>query len=176
VGPYRVGVNGAHNTVEENVGAYNTVCVKEVAEYYFCRCTGYGPWYCGFDLCALPYFLRSFPGPYRAGVPGRLVLVGYDRASRRRAVSRGLRIPGRRRGLESGVVLWPGVPVGEAVRRRAGARSECSGRSGGPESETDVVPPRPGLPVDDWIALLTCRLGIWAGPGVTRHSQHRLLG
>ena len=31
-GPYRMGVNGAHNTVEENVGACNTVCVREVAE------------------------------------------------------------------------------------------------------------------------------------------------
>ena len=42
-GPYRVGVNGAHNTVGENVGAYNTVCVRAVAEYCSCRCTGYGP-------------------------------------------------------------------------------------------------------------------------------------
>ena len=33
-GPYRMGVNGAHNTVEENVDAYNTVCVRAVAEYY----------------------------------------------------------------------------------------------------------------------------------------------
>ena len=40
-----MGVNGAHNTVEENVGAYNTVCVREVVEYYFCKCIGYGPWY-----------------------------------------------------------------------------------------------------------------------------------
>ena len=29
-----MGVNGAHNTVEGNVGAYNTVCVRAVAEYY----------------------------------------------------------------------------------------------------------------------------------------------
>ena len=28
--PYRMGVNGTHNTVGENVGAYNTICVKEV--------------------------------------------------------------------------------------------------------------------------------------------------
>ena len=35
-GPYRVGVNDAHNTIEENVGAYNTVCVRAVAEYYSC--------------------------------------------------------------------------------------------------------------------------------------------
>ena len=32
-GPYRMGVNGAHNTIEENVSAYNTVCVRAVAEY-----------------------------------------------------------------------------------------------------------------------------------------------
>ena len=25
--------NDAHNTIEENVGAYNTVCVRAVAEY-----------------------------------------------------------------------------------------------------------------------------------------------
>ena len=40
-------------------------------------------------MCALPYFLCLFPGPYRAGVPGRLVLVGSDCTSRRGAVSRG---------------------------------------------------------------------------------------
>jgi len=28
-----MGVNGTHNTVEGNVDAYNTVCVKAVAEY-----------------------------------------------------------------------------------------------------------------------------------------------
>ena len=27
-----MGVNGAHNTVEENVGAYNTICVRAVAD------------------------------------------------------------------------------------------------------------------------------------------------
>ena len=42
------------------------------------------------DLNALPYFLRLFLGPYRAGVPGQLVLVGSDYANRRGAVSRGL--------------------------------------------------------------------------------------
>ena len=34
-----MGVNDAYNTVEGNVGAYNTVRVRVVAEYY----TGYGP-------------------------------------------------------------------------------------------------------------------------------------
>ena len=37
--------NGAHNTVEVNVGVYNTVCVRTVVEYYFCRCAEYGPRY-----------------------------------------------------------------------------------------------------------------------------------
>ena len=41
------------------------------------------------DLSALPYFLRLFPGPYRAGVPGRLASVGPDCSSRRGAVGRG---------------------------------------------------------------------------------------
>ena len=42
------------------------------------------------DLSVLAYFLCPFPGPYRAGVPGRLVPVGSDCASWRGAVSRGL--------------------------------------------------------------------------------------
>ena len=32
-------------------------CVKEVAEYYFCRCTGYRPRYCG--LTCVPYLTFS---------------------------------------------------------------------------------------------------------------------
>ena len=39
---------------------------------------------------------------------------------------------------ESEVVLWPGLSVGEAVRRRAGGRSERSGWRDGPESEVRV--------------------------------------
>ena len=50
-GSYRMGVNGAYNTIEGNVGTYNTVCVRAVAEYCFCRCIGYGPWYRGL-ICA----------------------------------------------------------------------------------------------------------------------------
>ena len=61
----------------------------------------------------------------------------------------------------------------ETVRGRVGDQSEWSGRRGGPESEAGTVPPRPGLSLGDWIALLTCRLGIWAGPGV---AQRRVLG
>ena len=71
-----MGVDGAHNTVGKNVGAYNTARVLSCQggrRVLSCRSTGYGPW--------------------------------------------------------------------------------------------------PGLPVGDWIALLACRLGIWAGPGVVRRSQ-----
>jgi len=70
-----MGVNGAYNTVEGNVGAYNTVHVRVVAEY----CTGYGPWYRGLTLCALACFFHSSPGSFRAGVPGRMALVGSGR-------------------------------------------------------------------------------------------------
>ena len=76
-GPYRMGVNGAYNIVEGNVGAYNTVRVRVVAEY----CTGYGPWYRGLTPCALACFFRSSPGSFRAGVPGRIASVGPGRAS-----------------------------------------------------------------------------------------------
>ena len=68
-GPYRMGVNGAYNIVEGNVGAYNTVRVRVVAEY----CTGYGPWYCGLTLCALARFFvrRLVPSewPFPVGWP-----------------------------------------------------------------------------------------------------------
>ena len=66
-----MGVNDAHNTVGENVGAYNTVCVREVAEYYFCRCTGYGPGYCGLT-CApcLTFSVRSLVLTEQASLVG----------------------------------------------------------------------------------------------------------
>ena len=56
-----------------------------------------------FDLSALPCFLYSFPGPFWAGVPGRLVLVGSGCASQRRAVSRASVNPSRRHGVRVGV-------------------------------------------------------------------------
>ena len=77
-----------------------------------------------FDLCALPFFLRPFPGPYQAGVPGRLVPVDSDCVSQRRAVSRGLAHPRSETRVGVGSGVWPGLPVGEAVRRWAGDRSE----------------------------------------------------
>ena len=156
-----MGVDGAHNTVGKMLVPTTLLVfchVREVTGYYPAGVQGtvLG---IAVDLSALPYYLRLFPSPYRAGVPGQLVSVGSDCASRKGAVSRGsvhLRSE-KRVGVGSGV--GPGLPVGEAVRRRAGDRNECSCRSGGPESETDVVPPRPGLPVGDWITLLTRRLG-----------------
>ena len=66
-----MGVNGAHNTVGENISAYNTVCVREVAEYYFYRCIGYGPWYRGLT-CApgLAFSVRSLVLSERASSVG----------------------------------------------------------------------------------------------------------
>ena len=90
-------------------------------------------------------------------------------------MSRGLAHPRleTRVGVKSGV--WPGLPVGEAVRKRAGHRSEHSGQRSRPKSEAGALPPRPGLPVGDWITLPACHLGIWAGPGVAHCLQRCLL-
>ena len=73
------------------------------------------------DLSVLFYLLRPLPGPHRAGVPGRLVLVGSDCASRRRAVSKGSVYP------RSETWVGVGSVVGQAFRseRRAGVRSEA---------------------------------------------------
>ena len=66
-------------------------------------------------------------------------------------------------------------PVGDAGRSWKRCLTRPFGRRDGPESEASAVPPWPGLPVGDWIALLAYRLGIWAGPGAVRCSQRRLL-
>ena len=129
-GSYRMGVNGAHNTVEGNVGAYNTVCVRAVVEYCSCRCTGYGPWYRGLT-CALPFSFA--PGSFRAGVPGRMAPVGSGHASRRRAVSRVPANPGRRRGVGVGSSAWAWPSDRRGRSEVAGVRSERSGRRGGPK-------------------------------------------
>ena len=73
-----MGVNDAHNTVGENVGAYNTAwALLCQGGYKVLFLQVYRVWspVLRFDLCPPPYFLRQFPGPYRAGVPGRLVQV-----------------------------------------------------------------------------------------------------
>ena len=86
-------VNGAHNTVGENVGAYNTAWVLSCQgsrRVLFLQVYRVRSLILRFDLCALSYFLRPFPSPYQAGVPGRLVLVGSECASWRISASRGL--------------------------------------------------------------------------------------
>ena len=112
--PYRMGVNGAHNTVEKNIGAYNTMCQGGCRVLFLqaYRVRSLVSW---FDLCALPCFLRLFPGPFRAGVPGRLVPVDSDCASRRRSLSRVFAYPGRRRG----------VRVGSSALARPSGRRGC---------------------------------------------------
>ena len=53
-----MGIDGAHNTVGQNVGAHNTAWILTCLEgcrvpfwhvllVLSCRCSGYGPWYCG---------------------------------------------------------------------------------------------------------------------------------
>ena len=76
-----MGVDGAHNTVGK-ISAPTTLLgfwhARKVAGY--CP-TGVQGTVLGIaiDLSALPYLLRPFPGPRRAGVPGRLVPIGFDR-------------------------------------------------------------------------------------------------
>ena len=82
-----------------------------------------------FDLCALACFLRSSPGPFRAGVPDRMALVGSGRTSRRRAVSRVSVNPGRRRGVEAesstlGQVFRSERPSGGGWSPKRALRSE----------------------------------------------------
>ena len=69
----------------ENIGAYNTVCVREVAEYYSYKRTGYGPWYCGlicapclaFSVCSL--VLSEQASPVGWSQSALVVLVGEER-------------------------------------------------------------------------------------------------
>ena len=61
-----MGVNGAYNTVGENVGAYNTVWVLLCqGGYKVLFLQVYRVWspVLWFDLCALPYFLYPYPSP-----------------------------------------------------------------------------------------------------------------
>ena len=71
-----MGVNGAHNTIGENVGAYNTAWVlscQEGRRVLPDRCIGYGPWYCGLT-CApcLTFFVRLLVLTKRASPIGWL--------------------------------------------------------------------------------------------------------
>ena len=112
------------------------------------------------DLNALPYLLRPFPRSLPSGRPRS---VGPSR----------LRLLQSEKSCKQG---FGASPVEDAGRSRKWCLARPSSRRGRPESETGVVPPRPGLPLEDWIALLACRLGIWANLGVAYRSQHRLLG
>ena len=85
-------------------------------------------------------FLIGHP---RSVGPSQLWLRQSEKSSERGF----LRTSVRDMGSESVVVLWPGLPIGEAVRRWAGDRSERSGQRGGPKSEAGAIPPWPGLPV-----------------------------
>ena len=61
--PYHMEVNSAHNTVGENIGAYNTVWVlscQEGRRVLPGRCTGYGPWYCGLTCVPCLTFSVNF--------------------------------------------------------------------------------------------------------------------
>ena len=57
-GPYRMGVNSAYNTVEGNVGAYNTVCVRVFCRVLFLQVHRVWSLVSWFDLRALACFLR----------------------------------------------------------------------------------------------------------------------
>ena len=69
-----MGVNGAHNTVGENVGAYNTVWVLSCQEGHRVlpsTCAGYGPWYCGLTCVpCLTFFVRFLALTERASPVG----------------------------------------------------------------------------------------------------------
>ena len=69
----RVFLTDAYNTVEVNVGAYNTVCGRAVVKY--CS-TGYGPWCHGLTCEPRPAFFRTPSSSFRAGVLGRMAPVG----------------------------------------------------------------------------------------------------
>ena len=106
-----------YNTVEGDVGAYNTVCARVATEY--CSMQGMVPGTVVLTCEPCLAFLRTSSGSYRAGVPGRMAPVGSECAGRRRAVSRVPTSPGRRdMGSESEVGLGAGLPIGEAVWRR----------------------------------------------------------
>ena len=79
-----MGVNGIHNTVGK-MSAPTTLLGFCHARKVIGYCpAGVQGTVLGIvvDLSALPYFLRLFPSPYRADVPGWLVPVGSVCASR----------------------------------------------------------------------------------------------
>ena len=102
-------------------------CRYKCQRLQYCLCQGgcgalfqqaYRVWFWYRSLtCALPSLFA--PGPFRAGVPGRMAPVGLGCASRRRAVNRLPTGPrseswGRSRKQRFG----PGLPIRETARRR----------------------------------------------------------
>ena len=106
-----------YNTIEGDVVAYNTVCVRVAAEY--CSVQGMVPSIVVLTCEPCFAFLCMPSGSYRMGILGRMAPVGSECAGRRRAMSRVPTSPGRRDvGSESEVGLRAGLLIGEAVRRR----------------------------------------------------------
>ena len=92
--------SGPYNTVEGDVGAYNTICVRVAAEY--CSVQGMVPGTVVLTCESCFAFLRTSSSSHRAGVPGRMALVDSECAGRRRAVSRVPVNSGRRHGVGVG--------------------------------------------------------------------------
>ena len=109
--------SGPYNTVEGDVGAYNTVCVRVAAEY--CSVQGMVPGIV--VLTCEPYlaFLRTPSGSYRTCVPGRMAPVGSECA-------------GSEKGGEQGSYEPRSEERGVEVRSRA--RGRPSDRRGHPEA------------------------------------------
>ena len=105
-----MGVDGAHNTVGKM-----SVPTKLLGKVTWYCPTGVQGTVLGIavDLSALPYFLRPFPGPHRACVPDRLVLVGSDYANWRRAISRGSTYSRSEKRVRVRSGIWLGLPVRE---------------------------------------------------------------
>ena len=85
--------SGPYNTVGGDVGTYNTVCVRVAVEYCFVQGMVPGTVVLTCEPCLA--FLRTSSSSYRAGIPGRMALVGSECVDRRRAVSRVLTSLGR---------------------------------------------------------------------------------
>ena len=111
-----MGVDGTHNIVGEMLAPTTLLgfChAKKVVGY--CLVGVHGMFFSiVVDLSALPYFLRLFPSPYRAGVSGWFVPVGSDCVSWRRAVSRGSAHPRSETRIRVGSGIWPDLSVGKA--------------------------------------------------------------
>ena len=152
--------------------------------YYLCQvsCGALSPqayrvwsWYRGLTLCAVSPFA---PSPFRAGIPGRIALVGTGHASRRRAVSRlATSLRSETRGRSRKQRFGPGLPIGESTRRRPASKASAPVREVGRRSCRAGVRSFDGPPVNDrsvpparcFLDFLgrpmSYRLFSWAEPG-----------